>query len=33
MSQENIDVILKAVEALNRRDADAFVAGFSPDVE
>ena len=32
MSQENIDAILKAVEALNRRDADAFVAGVSPDV-
>jgi ketosteroid isomerase-like protein len=33
MSQENIDVILKAVEALNRRDADAFAACVSPDVE
>jgi ketosteroid isomerase-like protein len=33
MSKENIDAILKAVEALNRRDADAFVAGVSPDVE
>jgi ketosteroid isomerase-like protein len=33
MSEENIDVILKAVEALNRRDAEAFVAGVSPDVE
>ena len=33
MSQENIDAILSAVEALNRRDADAFVAGVSPDVE
>jgi ketosteroid isomerase-like protein len=33
MSQENIDAILKAVEALNRRDADAFVAGVSPEVE
>jgi translation elongation factor P len=32
MSQENIDAILKAVEALNRRDADAFVAGVSPYV-
>ena len=32
MSEENIDTILKAVEALNRRDADAFVAGASPDV-
>jgi ketosteroid isomerase-like protein len=33
MSRENIDVILKRVEAVNRRDADAFVAGVSPDVE
>jgi ketosteroid isomerase-like protein len=33
MSQDNFDTILKAVEALNRRDADAFVAGVSPDVE
>jgi ketosteroid isomerase-like protein len=33
MSQENIDVILNAVEAVNRRDADAFVARVSPDVE
>ena len=32
MSEENIDVILKAVEALNRRDAEAFVAAVSPDV-
>ncbi len=33
MSEENIDAILKAVEALNRRDADAVVAVVSPDVE
>ena len=33
MSEENVDVILKAVEAVNRRDADAFVARVSPDVE
>ena len=32
MSQENIDAILMAVEALNRRDAEAFVAAVSPDV-
>ena len=32
MSEENIDVILKAVEAVNRRDAEAFVAAVSPDV-
>ncbi len=30
---ENIDVILKTLEALNHRDVDAFVAGLSPDVE
>jgi ketosteroid isomerase-like protein len=33
MSQENVDVILQEVEAVNRRDADAFVATVSPDVE
>jgi ketosteroid isomerase-like protein len=32
MSQENIDAILMAVEALNRHDAEAFVAAVSPDV-
>jgi hypothetical protein len=32
MSQENIDAILKGVEALNRRDADAFAAVVSPEV-
>jgi ketosteroid isomerase-like protein len=32
MSEENIDVILRGVEALNRRDADAFVAVVSADV-
>ena len=33
MSEENVEVILEAVEAFNRRDADAFVALASPDVE
>ena len=33
MSRENIDAILKGAEAVNRRDADAFVAGVSPEWE
>jgi ketosteroid isomerase-like protein len=33
MSQENIESIKLAIEAFNRRDADAFVALASPDVE
>jgi len=33
MSQENVENVLQAVEAFNRRDADAFVALASPDVE
>jgi ketosteroid isomerase-like protein len=33
MSQQNIDAILGAVEAVNRRDADAFAAVVSPEVE
>ena len=33
MSQENIEVVLKAVDAVNRRDPDAFVACLHPDVE
>lgn len=33
MSQENVDVAMEAVEAANRRDADAFVACLSADVE
>jgi ketosteroid isomerase-like protein len=32
MSEENIEAILRGVEALNRRDVDAFVAGVSPEV-
>jgi hypothetical protein len=33
MSQENVEVVLQAIEALNRRDVDAFFALVSPDVE
>ena len=33
MSQENVELVQKFVEATNRRDADAFVANLSPDVE
>ena len=31
--QENVKVVLEAVEAFNRRDADAFVATTSADIE
>jgi ketosteroid isomerase-like protein len=33
MSQENVEVVLKAVDAANRRDPDAFVACLHPEVE
>jgi ketosteroid isomerase-like protein len=33
MSQENVEVVLNAVDAVNRADVDAFVACFHPDVE
>jgi ketosteroid isomerase-like protein len=33
MSQQNVEVVQKAVDALNRQDADAFVASAHPDVE
>jgi ketosteroid isomerase-like protein len=33
MSQENVEVVLQGIEALNRRDVDAFVALVGPDVE
>ena len=33
MSQENVEVVMQEVEAVNRQDADAFVATVSPDVE
>jgi ketosteroid isomerase-like protein len=33
MSEENVEVVLRAVEALNRRDADSFVTVLAPDGE
>jgi ketosteroid isomerase-like protein len=33
MSQENVEIVRQVVDAANRRDADAFVATLSPDVE
>ncbi len=33
MSRQNIDAARASVEAVNRRDTDAFVACLSPDVE
>jgi ketosteroid isomerase-like protein len=33
MSQENVKVVLQGIEALNRRDVDAFVETASPDIE
>jgi ketosteroid isomerase-like protein len=33
MLQKNVEVVLQGIEALNRRDVDAFVALVSPDVE
>jgi ketosteroid isomerase-like protein len=33
MSDENVEVVRKGLDAYNRRDADAFVALCSPDVE
>ena len=33
MSKENIEVVLKAVDAVNRRDPDAFVACLHPEVK
>jgi ketosteroid isomerase-like protein len=33
ISQENAEIVRQTVEATNRRDADAFVALVSPDVE
>jgi ketosteroid isomerase-like protein len=33
MSQENVEVVLQAIETLNRRDVDAFLSTASPDVE
>jgi ketosteroid isomerase-like protein len=33
MSRENVEIILRGVDAANRRDVEAFVADVSPDVE
>jgi ketosteroid isomerase-like protein len=33
MSDENVEIVRRVVDATNRRDADAFVAALSPDVE
>jgi ketosteroid isomerase-like protein len=33
MSQRNVDVVRKAVDALSRQDADAFVASAHPEIE
>src|SRR5262245_54427003 len=33
MSEENVEIVRAGIGALNRRDADAFVALLSPDVE
>jgi ketosteroid isomerase-like protein len=32
MSQENVEIVLKTADAVNGRDADAFVACLHPDV-
>ncbi|MEK6326170.1 MAG: nuclear transport factor 2 family protein [Actinomycetota bacterium] len=33
MSQENVEVVREAVDAVNRGDSDAFIACLRPDVE
>jgi ketosteroid isomerase-like protein len=33
MSDENVEIARRVVDAVNRRDADAFIAALSPDVE
>ncbi len=33
MSQENVEIVLRHVEALKRRDVDALIALVSPDVK
>ena len=33
MSQENIEALRAQIDALNRRDLDAWLDGFDPDVE
>jgi ketosteroid isomerase-like protein len=32
MSKENLEVVLEGVDAINRRDPDAFIACLHPDV-
>ena len=32
MSEENVEVVRKAIDALNRRDLDAWLTFLSPDV-
>ena len=32
MSEENVEVVLEGVDAVNRRDPDAFIACVHPDV-
>jgi ketosteroid isomerase-like protein len=33
MSEENVEVISRAIDAWNRRDLDGFLAGAHPDLE
>jgi ketosteroid isomerase-like protein len=33
MSQENVEAVRAQINALNRRDLDAWLEGFDPDVE
>jgi ketosteroid isomerase-like protein len=33
MSQENVELVKRVIDASNRGDADAFIAALSPDVE
>jgi ketosteroid isomerase-like protein len=33
MSQENVEIVLQGIDAVNRQDPEAFVATASPDIE
>ena len=33
MSQEDVEIVMRGVEAVRRRDADAFIALVSPEVK
>jgi ketosteroid isomerase-like protein len=33
MSEENVEIVLEAVDAVNKRDPDAFIACLHPDIE